>query len=477
MTTRQQRATPMLAAAQAGAAGAILLACMKAFPDIAPVLPSSVLAAAGTTAIAGGAALWVLGRQPEPTAEDLACGTWISGIPGSGKTSYVIGHVRNRFDRGEGGIWLSSKGGGALLPYLPADASERVDWIAPASRHPRGVNLLRVYRGDAREQELVAGYTVGVFSRLYPHLSENMAELIRMGTMALLSYSVATRQGVTLAHLYLFFHSPGYRQRVLERATNPVLRHAFGDTEVEARTVAAVLRQLRRTVASEALLVTLGQVNGIDLQAAMSANPGRWVVTDADERRIGPEASDLINQVLVSQLELLTPGRGFPRPLWHAVADEIERYQSPSFLRAIEISREYRVAWFLVHQASGQLSEQVLLAAKMCGTHVYLQQHPDDVAAAQRATGRIREREVDFSRLPKRYYIARMRRRGRATDMEGYTPDVPAADDQVAAKVRALNGRGADRDAILGPIYRLLELGQERVTGATNLSRGALAWD
>ncbi len=474
MTTRHQRASPVMAAAHAGAAGSLILVCMRAFPELVPPLPAPVLIGVGGAALTG-AALWLLRKQPEPTPEDLACGTWVSGMPGSGKTCYVIGSIRTRMEHGEGGIWLSSKGGQALLPYVLADAADQVDWISPASAHPRGINLLRIYQGDAREQELVAGYTVGLFRRLYPQLSENMAELIRMGALGLLSYSVATRRAVTLVDLYLFFHAPAYRRRVLATARNPVLRHAFGDTEVEARTVAAVLRQLRRTMASEALLVTLGQAGGIDLQAAMASSPGRWVITDADERQIGPEASDLINQVLVSQVELLTPGRAWPRRLWHAVADEIERYQSPSFLRAIEISREYRVAWTLVHQASGQLSDQVLLAARMCGSHIYLQQHPDDVTSAQKATGRLGDRALDFSRLGKRQYVGRRRLRGKATDVEGCTPDLPEPDRQVADHIRRANAKGPSREEILAPIYRVLETERPLTTEARD--GGVLAWD
>lgn len=447
MPTSRSRPGRILALAQLVGSGIVAAELWRFLPVTIP--PVSPLSASGVVAGAAATAAYLLSRPGGQTDEDLACHTHLCGMTGSGKTTLALGQIRRYQARGHGGVWLSAKGGGAVLTRVRPEASVRMLLLDPLSRKPWGINLFRLYSGRSEERERIAGHVVTLFRRLYPQLSEGMGELLRMGTQALLTYSHTTGALVALPHLYALFYFEPFRREVLATVRNPVLHHAFHEDQAEPRTMAAVLRQLRRTVSSEALLITLGQTEGVDLQGLMESDS--WLVTDFAEGALGTEVADYLSGVVLSGIEVLTASRG-SRRLWHVVADECERYATGSVARAVEISRETRVAWTLVNQAGGQLSDQMELAASMCGNAYWFQTTVKDCRLAQQETG---EAEIDFTQLPAHTYLARLRVQGRQCHIRARTRPVPAS-EEVGEEIRRLNAQGPTRQQILEPLYEVL---------------------
>jgi hypothetical protein len=274
----------------------------------AQALPVTRALGAGALAATGAYALWWRPAHPlTQTHEDYACGWYITGLPGSGKTAFAYLMVREFCCRGWGWIWLSIKSSLPLLQYLPEEARERCILFAPYSDHPRGLNFLRCYTGTATERELLSDQTAELFSRLHPHMSANMRELIRMGALALLQWADREQVEVTLWELYQVFQSEAFRSRVLAGAPKP-LRDAFGADEARKQTLQAVRAQLRRSVTSENLLVALSQRGGIDLWSVIEQE--RWLVSDTPTDVLGPGVSSFLCQVIASRVQMLT----FRRP-------------------------------------------------------------------------------------------------------------------------------------------------------------------
>ncbi|MGE5508225.1 MAG: hypothetical protein ACM3RP_07090, partial [Chitinophagales bacterium] len=398
---------------------------------------------------------WRLWRQPVPTTptwEDWACGTYITGLPGSGKTRWAYHLVREFCRNGWGWVWISIKSSRSLLEHLPDAARDLCLLFAPYSDHPQGLNFLRTYTGSSTERELLADQTAELFSRLHPHMSANMRELIRMGTLALLLWAAREEVEITLWELYRFFQEEAFRGMVLARAPKPV-RDAFGGDDVRRQTLQAVRAQLRRSVASENLLVALSQRDGIDLWDVMANE--RWLVCDTPEALLGPEVAAFLCQVVASRIQMLTSRREPGARPFGAFCDEFQEYSNPTFAKGIATGREFGLAWFLIHQsrANQSIGKEVAGAVHLCGTRYYFQQAPEDAKAAVEATEGRWEASV-FTHLRKRQYKALRRLRGQPKVIEGVTPDLPAPRPEVASAIIARAESGPDRVAILAEIQR-----------------------
>jgi hypothetical protein len=423
----------------------------------------------GTACIAGslGYAWWRARQHPiTPSHEDWACGTYITGLPGSGKTALAYLLVRQFSRQGWGWIWLSIKSSLPLLQYLPPEARERCALFAPYSDHPRGINLLRTYTGTSTERELVADQVAELFDRLHPAMSANMRELIRMGTLALLLWADRHQVTVTLWEAYRFFQEEAFRNQVLATAPKPV-RDAFNADEARKATMHAVRVQLRRSVASENLLVAMSQTDGIDLWEVMERE--QWLVCDTPESILGPAVASFLCQVIASRVQMLTSRRPSGTRPFGCFSDEFQEYSSPSFAKGIATGREFGLAWFLIHQsrANQSIGKEVTGAVHLCGSRYYFQQAPEDTRAAVEATEGRWEPQV-FTHLPKRHYHALQRIHGRPVVTAGATPDLPAPDQDLAADIIRQASSGPARAEILAGIQRRrVQVRQDQAAAAT----------
>lgn len=436
---------------KAGVSAAVILQVWAAFePATFPVTPLRI---AGATLIAGtlGYGWWLSRRPPSvPSHEDWACGTYITGLPGSGKTAWAYLLARQFCVHGWGWVWISIKSSLQILQYLPPAALQRCDLFAPYSHRPRGLNLLRCYTGTATERELIADQAAELFDRLHSAMSGNMRELIRMGCLGLLTWAHREQVEVTLWELYRFFQEEAFRAKVLAGAPKPI-RDAFGADEVRRQTLQAVRAQLRRAVASENLLVALSQRDGIDLWEVMEQEG--WLVCDTPESILGPEVASFLCQVVASRVQMLTSRRKSGSRPFGCFADEFQEYSNPSFAKGIATGREFGFAWVLIHQsrANQGIGKEVAGAVHLCGTRYYFQQAPEDAKAAIDATG-ARWEAREFTHLPKRHYRALQRIQERPVVRAGVTPNLPAPDRELASQIIAKAGNGPSRAEILREI-------------------------
>lgn len=435
---------------RAGAASAALIYTWSIMDPSS--FPAGQLMAAGRLLAAGGLLWWGLRyRHPiTPTHEDWACGTYITGLPGSGKTAWAYLLARQFCKNGWGWVWISIKSSLPLLQYLPEQARERCDLFAPYSDRPRGLNLLRCYTGTSTERELIADQAAELFDRLHSAMSGNMRELIRMGCLGLLVWADRARVEVTLFELYRFYQEEAFRAKVLAGAPKPI-RDAFSSDEVRRQTLQAVRAQLRRAVASENLLVALSQRDGIDLWEVMERE--RWLVCDTPEAILGPAVASFLCQVVASRVQMLTSRRAPGSRPFGCYADEFQEYSNPSFAKGVATGREFGLAWVLIHQsrANQSIGKEVTGAVHLMGSRYYFQQAPEDARAAVEATqGRWEPQE--FTHLPKRHYRALRRVHGRPVVQEGVTPNLPALRPEVSAAIIERAESGPGRSVILQEI-------------------------
>lgn len=345
-----------------------------------------------------------------------------------------------------------------MLPFIPRTAIDTVDLIAPSSVRPRGINMLQLTTDLPSEREQVADQLAEVVDRLHPATSDLMREAIRLGTLAVLEYGVATRREVSLLDLYIFFSQEDRREEMLRHIKVPPVRQAFASESINSKTLEAVQRQIRRLVSSRAVILSLCRTgpNQIDLRQAMSQ--GRRVVVDASDADLGPGQAALINEVVASKLQLYTANRKSQEPGFGVVADEVQEYQGAghSFRRALALAAEYRVAWVLINQyREGQLNSAMQAAVSLAGTQVFFRLAQADALQAVKTLAHQVTAE-ELVRLPKRDYWTAERHGGHLRLGRRTTLDLPKADLDTAREIRRRNEHGPTADAVLTSAYRAL---------------------
>lgn len=433
-------------------------------------LPVLKALGAGSLLGAGGLAVWAATRHPRtPTHEDWSCGSYITGAIGSGKTSLAYLLTREFCRQGWGWIWVSIKplvrrdedDGPRLLEYLPPAAVDRCILFAPYSNNPRGLNFLRTYAdpgdpGAATEREMVADQTAELFARIHPQISEGMRELIRTGALALLTWAAAAGQEVTLWELFRFFDERAFRETVLDcpDILQPV-RSAFDDRTLRSQQVVAVVNLVRRAVTSTNLLVALSQTgpNAIDLWDVMQHE--RWLVCDTPEDRLGPGVASFLCEFITARVQMLTSRRRSTARPFAVFCDEFQEYTSETFAKAISTAREFRLAWFLIHQsrANQAIGKAVAAAVQLCRTKWFFRQTPEDANAAAVACDQ-RWEPQSFINLPSRRYRAVRSIHGESVYEEGTTRPLPPPDYETAAEIVRRSQAGPTRQEILQAIQR-----------------------
>lgn len=409
------------------------------------------LTKAALTAAAG----WGLWRLARPfdrvqSPEDLCCGWYITGKPGTGKTGYVYRMVWRWASLGWPWILMSCKSTIEVLQYLPERAIGRTTVIQPDGPRPIGIDLMRLYTHTAQERELVADQVAELYSRLHSAMSDIMREVIRLGCLALLRW--ASEEGVQVSpyEIYRLFQDGRFRERVLANAPGPI-RDGLDPESVRPQTWQAVTTQLRRAVTSDSLLLGLCQPGGVDLWEWMQGSSG--LVIDAPSGRLGPSISAFICRAIAARIQLLQERRpGGSAPALVAL-DEFQRYASSSFASAVEVGRQYRMAWCVCHQthAGQDLGQDVAGVVEMIGNHILFQQGLRDARrAAELVGGRWTPDQLQL--LPKRRYVGVMRIGDVPTIVHARTKPLQAPNPELAAEILAQNQQGPTREALLKAI-------------------------
>ncbi len=344
---------------------------------------------------------WLLGGGQTDT--DLTKHRYVLGLPGCGKSMYLVAMLRESVRREHAAVWVSTHGARQVMRYLPADCLPyvRVEYFHPL--RGLGINLFRRYTNTPLEKAVLASQAVTVFRRLFGDaMGQGMVELAHAGALALLE----EKREVTLLDLY----------RALRSGDVDTANEVVGWTLANAdkRTHAATVRRLGGTLASDVLLRCLSATgsNALDLGALIDPAP-IVIVCDIDKGEIGNEAADLLAHIVTSQLELVLSARSGHERMVDVYLDECQTYAHDGLAEAIEEGRKRKVCWTFAHQSREQMPERLKAALELCGSQYFFTLRPQDARYAASVLNRRDIKPERFVSLPPRIYRARVLEHGR----------------------------------------------------------------
>lgn len=355
--------------------------------------PSLVL---GADAIAAG------GRQFALSEAARVRHVYVSGMPGTGKSTLLLNLIRRDLRSGNGCCVLDPHGGlvDAVLASREA-LDDRIVVVSPAEREfPVGLDLLDA--ADEEEQDLVVQFFLDLLGRLF--LAEHQGPVLQQAVRNGLLLLMGGRR--TLAEFPLLFTDPAYLKRLLGECRDPFVRRYFervwGKTTDfhKSEHLAYFTSKFSPFFEDRLMRSVLAQRGGVDLARAM--REGQVILVDLSWGRIGQGNARLLGQVVLHLVRRVAMRRDLHgrAPLFSVVVDEAHEFAGAELRELITAMRKFQVGVVLANQSLADFASPVrstILGS--VGTFVALRQGPWADRAIE-AVFQPRFDDADLAHLP-----------------------------------------------------------------------------
>lgn len=290
---------------------------------------------------------------------------YVIGKTGMGKTTLLENMIISDIINGEGCCYIDPHGDTAekLLDYIPSYRLNDVIYFNPADTDfPIAFNVLEAV--DEKSKHLIASGLVAVFKKQFAESwGPRLEYILRNAILALLDYP-----GSTLLGIMRILVDNGYRKKVVDKITDPVVRSFWVNefTKWNDRVLQEVISPIQNKVGqflSNFLIRNIiGQVKStIDMREIIDNR--KILIMNLSKGRIGEDTMQLLGSMIVTKLYLAAMSRvDIPekeRLDFFLYVDEFQNFAVDSFADILSEARKYRLNLTLAHQFVGQLSEKV----------------------------------------------------------------------------------------------------------------------
>lgn len=298
-------------------------------------------------------------------ADDRRRHMYVIGKTGMGKTNLLENLAIQDIQKGHGIAFIDPHGDTAekLIKAIPANRINDVIYFNPADQEfPIAFNVLE--KVDSEYRHLVASGLVGVFKKIWADSwGPRLEYILRNSIMALLEYPGSTLLGVTRILV-----DKNYRERVVEKVTDPVIKSFWIDefSKWEARTLQEVISPIQNKVgqflSSSLIRNIVGQtVSTFDVREAMDSK--KILIMNLSKGRIGEDNSALLGAMMITKIQLAAMGRvDIPeetRNDFYLYVDEFQNFATESFANILSEARKYHLNLILANQYVNQIDERV----------------------------------------------------------------------------------------------------------------------
>ncbi|MFH0929750.1 MAG: type IV secretion system DNA-binding domain-containing protein [Candidatus Moraniibacteriota bacterium] len=287
---------------------------------------------------------------------------YVVGKTGTGKTTMIQNMAIQDIQNGHGVAIVDPHGEFAetVLKAVPANRINDVIYFNPADQEwPIAFNVME--KVDTEYRHLIASGLVGVFKKIWADSwGPRLEYILRNAILALLEYPGSTLLGVTR-----ILTDKNYRERVVEKISDPVVRMFWADefTKWNERVLQEVISPIQNKVGqflSSALIRNIvGQTkSAFNLRDLMDQE--KVIIMNLSKGRIGEDNSALLGAMMITKIQLAAMARvDVPeeeRKDFYLYVDEFQNFATDSFANILSEARKYRLNLILVHQYIGQLT-------------------------------------------------------------------------------------------------------------------------
>ncbi len=290
---------------------------------------------------------------------------YVIGKTGMGKTNLLENLVIQDIQKGHGVAFIDPHGDTAekLIKAIPANRINDVIYFNPSDQDfPIAFNVMEKVGPEYRH--LVASGLVGVFKKIWADSwGPRLEYILRNAIMALLEYPGSTLLGVTRILV-----DKSYRERVVEKITDPVVKSFWVDEfskwndRVLQEVISPIQNKVGQFLSSALIRNIVGQtVSSFDVRDAMDNR--KILIMNLSKGRIGEDNSALLGAMMITKIQLAAMGRvDMPeeeRADFYLYVDEFQNFATESFANILSEARKYHLNLVLANQYVTQIDEKV----------------------------------------------------------------------------------------------------------------------
>lgn len=290
---------------------------------------------------------------------------YLIGKTGMGKTNLLENLVIQDIQKGHGVAYIDPHGDTAekLLKAIPADRINDVIYFNPSDQDfPIAFNVMEKVSEEYRH--LVSSGLIGVFKKIWADSwGPRLEYILRNAILALLEYPGSTLLGVTRILV-----DKSYRERVVEKITDPVIRSFWVDEfpkwsdRVLQEVISPIQNKVGQFLSSSLIRNIVGQtISSFDIREIMDGK--KILIMNLSKGRIGEDNSALLGAMMITKIQLAAMGRvDIPeetRNDFYLYVDEFQNFATESFANILSEARKYHLNLILANQYVEQIDEKV----------------------------------------------------------------------------------------------------------------------
>jgi CxxC-x17-CxxC domain-containing protein len=290
---------------------------------------------------------------------------YIIGKTGMGKTNLLEHMVIQDIKNGHGVAYVDPHGDTAekIIKAIPSNRINDVIYFNPADQDfPIAFNVME--KVDPEYRHLVASGLVGVFKKIWADSwGPRLEYILRNAILGLLEYPSSTLLGVTRILV-----DKRYRERVVEKMTDPVVRSFWVDEfskwneRVLQEVISPIQNKVGQFLSSSLIRNIVGQTkSSFDVREIMDNR--KILILNLSKGRIGEDNSALLGAMMITKIQLAAMARvDIPeeeRKDFYLYVDEFQNFATESFANILSEARKYRLNLVLANQYITQLQEEV----------------------------------------------------------------------------------------------------------------------
>jgi CxxC-x17-CxxC domain-containing protein len=290
---------------------------------------------------------------------------YVIGKTGMGKTNLLENLAIQDIQKGHGIAFIDPHGDTAekLIKAIPSNRINDVIYFNPADQDfPIAFNVME--KVDPEYRHLVASGLVGVFKKIWADSwGPRLEYILRNAILALLEYPGSTLLGVTRILV-----DKSYRDRVVEKVTDPVVRSFWVDEfskwndRVLQEVISPIQNKVGQFLTSSLVRNIVGQtVSSFDIRQIMDDR--KILIMNLSKGRIGEDNSALLGAMIITKIQLAAMARvDIPeetRNDFYLYVDEFQNFATESFANILSEARKYHLNLILANQYITQIDEKV----------------------------------------------------------------------------------------------------------------------
>jgi hypothetical protein len=304
--------------------------------------------------------------------EDRLRHLYVIGQTGTGKTTILKNMIVQDIQNGEGVCFIDPHGNDIedILANIPPERADDVIYFDPGFiDRPIGLNMLEYDVRFPEQKTFVVDELLSIFRKLFGGTPESMGPAFEQyfRNSALLAMDDPS-EGATLLEIGRVLANKEYRQRLIAKCVNPIIRQ-FWESAEKTTGEASLANYVNYITNKFDVFITNEIMRPIVVQQKSSLNfreiiDGKKILlVNLSKGRLGEINSNLLGLVIVGKLFMAALSRvdsiGKDLPPFYLYIDEFQNVTTNSISQILSEARKYKLGLNLAHQYIAQIDEGI----------------------------------------------------------------------------------------------------------------------